>query len=176
MAVISWDWAATGVGVDRVQGQPTVAPVVRASGNLASRATDPTRRSCRVCTHRANPASSCSGPRRAKTRPKVSWEGMPCGRHSHRSNPARRFRPNSSTSTPGVGTADDSGQAQEENGRKRVSAGMGSTAGIRHALQTAPQGRGQARGRDRDSTVSTRSLDPGQALSQRNLAIALVKP
>lgn len=59
---------------------------------------------------------------------------------------------------PGVGTADDGGQGQEENGRKRVPAGMGA-AGIRHLLQTTPQGRGQTRGHEGNSMVSTRSPD-----------------
>ena len=39
-------------------------------------------------------------------------------------------------------------------------------------FQIGPQGRGKARGQDGDSMGSTGCRDPGQALLQRNLAIA----
>ena len=73
---------------------------------------------------------------------------------------------------PSVGTANDGGQGQEENGCERVSADMG-VARIRHAVQTAPQGRGQARGHEENPRVSTGNPNPGQTAPLRNLAIVL---
>ena len=80
--------------------------------------------------------------------------------------PAERLHPH-----PGVGTADDGGQGQEQNGRERVPARIGA-AGIRHAFQTAPQERAR-QGAMGTSRASIGSLAPRQTVSQRNLAIVL---
>ena len=46
---------------------------------LPSMAMTPAIVSLRLCTHWKKQASNCTGSRRAKTRPKVSWEAMPLG-------------------------------------------------------------------------------------------------
>src|SRR5437764_12847905 len=59
-----------------------------------------------ACTHCRKLASSCLGSMRAKTRPNVSWEGIPLGNLSSSVSQSCFALPNSHDPYPSVGSTD----------------------------------------------------------------------
>ncbi len=102
--------------VDRVLGQDEPPPVAQAltrcSGRLQERGsperrtvlpsgaiTSGTAQPATTWTQRRNPASNWTGSIRAKTRPRVSCDGIPCGKASQSANHSRLARPHCATFT-----------------------------------------------------------------------------
>ena len=106
-------------GADHVDRRLARTPVMRAAHRLAvagdHRPVGHARRS--DCTQARKQRWNWSGSRAAKTRPKVSWEGMPLGRSRKVSNHSRLALPNCLHRHPLVGAADDRAQGDGQDGR-----------------------------------------------------------